>query len=41
MCWAFSLLSYFGEPPVYAMVIRNGFEIHFGKADGQAINPVK
>jgi predicted enzyme related to lactoylglutathione lyase len=34
----FSLVGYFGDPPVYAMVERGGFEIHFGKADEDMIN---
>ena len=29
----FTVLSYFGEPAVYAMVARDNVEIHFGKAD--------
>jgi hypothetical protein len=29
----FGILGYFGEPPVFAMVARDGVEIHFGKAD--------
>jgi hypothetical protein len=30
----FAILGYFADPPVYAMVARDGVEIHFGKADG-------
>lgn len=29
----FSIIDYFLDPPVYAMVHRDGFQIHFGKAD--------
>jgi catechol 2,3-dioxygenase-like lactoylglutathione lyase family enzyme len=29
----FTILGYFFDPPVYAMVGRDGAEIHFGKAD--------
>lgn len=29
----FNILSYFLDPPVYAMVERDGIEIHFGKSD--------
>ena len=29
----FKILGYFFDPPVYAMVSRDGAEIHFGKAD--------
>jgi uncharacterized glyoxalase superfamily protein PhnB len=31
----FKILSYFGDPPVFAMVGRGGVEIHFGKADAE------
>ncbi len=31
----FSILGYFGMPQVYAMVARDGFQVHFGKADGE------
>ncbi len=34
----FSIISYFLDPPVYAMVERNGVQIHFGKADGDRIH---
>ena len=35
----FSIIDYFLDPPVYAMVHRDGFQIHFGKADaGQFTN---
>lgn len=33
----FKILGYFAEPPVYAMVARDGVEIHFGKADGNGV----
>jgi catechol 2,3-dioxygenase-like lactoylglutathione lyase family enzyme len=29
----FAILGYFADPPVFAMVERDGVEIHFGKAD--------
>ena len=29
----FTILGYFADPPVYAMVSRDAAEIHFGKAD--------
>jgi predicted enzyme related to lactoylglutathione lyase len=29
----FKLIGYFMEPPVYAMVERDGFQVHFGKSD--------
>lgn len=29
----FNIIDYFLDPPVYAMVHRDGFQIHFGKAD--------
>ena len=29
----FTILGYFADPPVFAMVARDGVEIHFGKAD--------
>ena len=29
----FSILGYFADPPVYAMVARDNVEIHFGKGD--------
>ncbi|MGD9587439.1 MAG: VOC family protein [Pyrinomonadaceae bacterium] len=31
----FQILGYFADPPVYAMVARDGVEMHFGKADGR------
>jgi len=30
----FNIINYFLDPPVYSMVERDGFQIHFGKADG-------
>jgi catechol 2,3-dioxygenase-like lactoylglutathione lyase family enzyme len=33
----FTILGYFANPPVFAMVSRDGVEIHFGKADGDEI----
>ncbi len=33
----FKILSYFLDPPVYAMVERDNVELHFGKADGDAM----
>ena len=33
----FTILGYFADPPVYAMVARDEVEIHFGKADGDTI----
>src|SRR5262249_1902836 len=33
----FSIINYFLNPPVYAMVQRDGFQVHFGKADGNNI----
>ena len=34
----FELLGYFADPPVYAMLARGGVEMHFGKADGRAVD---
>lgn len=31
----FTRLGYFGDPPVFAMVQRDGVEMHFGKADAR------
>lgn len=31
----FEILGYFADPPVYAMVARDGVEMHFGKTDGR------
>ena len=33
----FKILSYFLDPPVYAMVERDNVELHFGKADGDTM----
>lgn len=33
----FKILGYFADPPVFAMVARDGVEIHFGKADDVAV----
>lgn len=33
----FTILGYFVDPSVYAIVARNGMEIHFGIADGDEI----
>lgn len=33
----FSIVDYFAEPPVYAMVERDGLQIHFGKADNDQV----
>lgn len=33
----FTILGYFKDPPVYAMVARDEVEIHFGKADTDTI----
>ncbi len=34
----FNIIGYAGTPPVYAMVERDGFQVHFGKADTQSIH---
>ena len=34
----FKIIAYFDNPPVYAMVERDGFQIHFAKADTDAAN---
>jgi len=31
--YGFEILGYFLDPPVFAIVRRNGVEIHFGKSD--------
>lgn len=36
--FGFSTINYFGDPPAYAMVNRDGFEVHFGRADGGDVN---
>jgi catechol 2,3-dioxygenase-like lactoylglutathione lyase family enzyme len=33
----FKILGYFADPPVYAMVARDGVEIHFGRADSEGV----
>ena len=33
----FQINGYFLDPPVYAMVERDGFRIHFGKSDGPKV----
>ena len=33
----FEIIGYFLEPPVYAMVERDGIQIHFGKADADEV----
>jgi len=35
--YGFTILGYFLDPPVYSMVERDGFRVHFGKADGTAL----
>lgn len=35
----FQILDYFLDPPVFAMVKRDGVEIHLGKADEGIISP--
>lgn len=34
----FSILGIVGEPPVYAMVSRDGFQVHFAISDNWQIN---
>ena len=34
----FKIIDYFLDPPVYAMVERDAFQIHFGKADSNSLN---
>jgi hypothetical protein len=34
----FELLGFFADPPVYAMLARDGVEMHFGKADGRPVD---
>ncbi len=31
----FAIVGYFWEPPVYAIVQRDGVELHFGRQDGE------
>lgn len=33
----FKIVDYFLDPPVYAMVERNGIQVHFGKADHDSV----
>ncbi len=33
----FTILGYFADPPVFAMVERDDVEIHFGKSDGNEV----
>jgi predicted enzyme related to lactoylglutathione lyase len=35
----FTLIDYFLDPPVYAMVIRDNVELHFGKSDSGQFKP--
>lgn len=35
----FNIINYFLDPPVYAMVERDGFQVHFGRSDTGATNP--
>lgn len=39
--FGFSILGYFAEPPVYAIVERGGVEIHFGKAEASGVSNVE
>jgi len=34
----FRIIGYFLDPPVYAMVERDGFQIHFGKSDAGSVH---
>jgi catechol 2,3-dioxygenase-like lactoylglutathione lyase family enzyme len=34
----FQILNLVSDPPVYGMVERDSFEVHFGKSDSDAIN---
>jgi len=34
----FTILGYWAEPPVYAMVARDDVEIHFGKAEANGVS---
>lgn len=33
----FTILGFFADPPVFAMVARDGVEIHLGKSDGEVV----
>lgn len=35
--FGFNILGQIGEPPVYGMVERDGFQVHFAKSDNQDI----
>lgn len=35
----FTLIGYFLDPPVYAMVQRDGFQVHFSKSDTGSMSP--
>lgn len=37
----FTILGLVGDPPVYAMVERDGFQVHFAKSDTQDIKTNK
>ncbi|HZV70064.1 MAG TPA: glyoxalase superfamily protein [Saprospiraceae bacterium] len=34
----FTIIDYFMDPPVYAMVERDGFQVHFGKSNDSTIH---
>jgi|SRR4051794_39243920 catechol 2,3-dioxygenase-like lactoylglutathione lyase family enzyme len=36
--FGFEILGYFLDPPVFAIVLRDGAEIHFGKSDKGEVN---
>ncbi|HLX11727.1 MAG TPA: VOC family protein [Bacteroidota bacterium] len=35
--YGFTIEGYFLDPPVYSIVSRNGFQIHFGRSDGNEL----
>jgi len=35
----FNIADYFGDPPVFAIVVRDGVELHFGRGDPGANQP--
>jgi catechol 2,3-dioxygenase-like lactoylglutathione lyase family enzyme len=37
----FTIIGLVSEPPVYAMVVRDGFQVHFAKSDTQTIKTNK
>lgn len=37
----FTIIGLVAEPPVYAMVVRDGFQVHFAKSDTQNIKTNK